>query len=212
MSPSPLSSAIRKETERAVGAPARETHYSVLGLVDGAEAAEIRRAFRRLALRHHPDRAGEGSTELFQRIALAYEVLSDPIARSAYDARLEGRRRAVATGDPAELADVISRLAGPLETLIARAAARRCADGVVELLLNRAEAARGGTAAIGVPVRVPCPTCGGCAQVGTIWCTLCEDVTACIAIPPAVTEGATFTVRVDPHEATPPLRVRVRLP
>src|SRR5215471_20544230 len=114
----------------------QETHYAVLGLAAGAGPAEIRRAFRRLALRHHPDRAGQASTELFQRIAVAYQVLSNPVARSAYDAHLESERRAATARTPhtawspgTDLGDLVVRLAGPLETLIARGAARHGDDG-----------------------------------------------------------------------------------
>lgn len=62
--------------------------YVVLGLEPGASAAEIKRAYRRLARRYHPginpgDRAAEA---LFQRIAEAYETLSDPDRRQRYDA------------------------------------------------------------------------------------------------------------------------------
>jgi hypothetical protein len=38
-----------------------------------------------------------------------------------------------------------------------------------------------------------------------------EEVTACIVLPALVTDGATFTVHLDPLDAVPPLRVRVRL-
>src|SRR6188474_1449112 len=63
-------------------------YYSVLGLQPGASDAEIRRAYRRLARRHHPginpgDREAE---ELFQRISEAYETLVDPQRRRQYDA------------------------------------------------------------------------------------------------------------------------------
>ncbi len=62
--------------------------YAVLGLQPGSSAAEIKRAYRRLARRHHPginpgDRAAEA---LFQRISEAYETLADPMRRQRYDA------------------------------------------------------------------------------------------------------------------------------
>jgi molecular chaperone DnaJ len=60
-------------------------HYALLGVGRAAGPAELRRAFRTLALRHHPDRAGVASTEIFQRIAEAYAVLSDPMRRARYD-------------------------------------------------------------------------------------------------------------------------------
>ena len=63
-------------------------HYEVLGVTMSASAAAIRSAYRRLALALHPDRAGEESKEAFQKIALAYEVLSDRARRARYDDRL----------------------------------------------------------------------------------------------------------------------------
>ena len=59
--------------------------YALLGVGRAAGPAELRRAFRTLALRHHPDRAGVASTEVFQRISEAYAVLSDPQQRARYD-------------------------------------------------------------------------------------------------------------------------------
>jgi len=58
-------------------------YYSILGVSRGASEAEIKRAYRRLASQHHPDKGG--STEQFQVIEEAYRVLSDPAARKEYD-------------------------------------------------------------------------------------------------------------------------------
>lgn len=67
----------------------RRDYYVVLG-VERAERAEgIRRAFHELALRYHPDRAGEGATALFQELVEAYRVLSDARTRAAYDRALK---------------------------------------------------------------------------------------------------------------------------
>ncbi len=62
----------------------RMSHYEVLGVSKGADANEIRKAYRRLALEHHPDKGGD--PEQFKRIQKAYEVLSDETRRSLYDA------------------------------------------------------------------------------------------------------------------------------
>ena len=62
------------------------THYEVLGLPEGAPAAEVRRAYRRLAKAAHPDVAGDGAR--FRMITQAYDVLSDPDRRAAYDRAL----------------------------------------------------------------------------------------------------------------------------
>lgn len=71
-----------------------EDYYALLGVAPEATAHEVRRAFRRLALEFHPDRAGPDSTTVFQRITEAYEVLIDPRRRSAYDGQIyrDGRR------------------------------------------------------------------------------------------------------------------------
>ena len=60
--------------------------YETLGVSPSATTAELRRAYRRLALEHHPDRAGPASASRFAQIAEAYRLLSDPTARTAYDA------------------------------------------------------------------------------------------------------------------------------
>src|ERR1051325_1358283 len=62
--------------------------YVVLGLQHGATEGDIRRAYRRLARRYHPDiNPGDGAAEArFRQIVLAYETLIDPDRRSRYDA------------------------------------------------------------------------------------------------------------------------------
>ena len=67
---------------------AKRDYYEVLGVAKGASADEIKQAFRRLALKHHPDRNPSNKKEAeekFKEISEAYEVLSDPQKRSAYD-------------------------------------------------------------------------------------------------------------------------------
>ena len=67
----------------------KRDYYEVLGLNKGASQAEIKKAYRRLALRHHPDRVSadkkQEAEEAFKEVSEAYEVLSDSKKRSAYD-------------------------------------------------------------------------------------------------------------------------------
>ena len=58
-------------------------HYATLGVAKTATAEEIKRAFRKLASQHHPDKGGD--TARFQEIQAAYDVLGDEAKRSAYD-------------------------------------------------------------------------------------------------------------------------------
>jgi curved DNA-binding protein len=61
-------------------------YYEVMGLAKGASADEIKRAYRRLARKYHPDVSKEADAEeRFKELGEAYEVLKDPEKREAYD-------------------------------------------------------------------------------------------------------------------------------
>lgn len=64
-------------------------YYAVLGVPSAVDAEELKRAYRKQALRHHPDRnPGDiQSEDLFKKIAEAFEVLKNPAKRAAYDLR-----------------------------------------------------------------------------------------------------------------------------
>jgi len=67
----------------------RESYYEVLGVDPYASQREVKAAFRRLSLRVHPDHGG--SAEQFVLIQQAYDTLSDPLRRAAYDRALRHR-------------------------------------------------------------------------------------------------------------------------
>lgn len=69
-----------------------DNYYELLGVSRGASAAEIKKAYRQLAKRYHPD-TNQGSPEAarrFKQIHEAYEALRDEASRQAYDAKLKG--------------------------------------------------------------------------------------------------------------------------
>ena len=73
------------------------SHYETLGLRPTATEGEVKAAYRRIALRHHPDRNPDPtSTRLFMEATSAYEVLADVEARRRYDEGLQGEARRAA--------------------------------------------------------------------------------------------------------------------
>jgi curved DNA-binding protein CbpA len=68
------------------------SYYVILGVPQNADEATIRHAFRALARRHHPDAGAGSNPERFRQIVNAYETLSDPVRRQAYDRSLADSR------------------------------------------------------------------------------------------------------------------------
>ncbi|KAL4961160.1 DnaJ domain protein [Aspergillus stella-maris] len=80
----------KKDTPDIPAEPPAETDlYAVLGVAEDATPEQIKSAYRKLALRHHPDKATpenkDAANEQFQKIAFAYAILSDPKRRSRFD-------------------------------------------------------------------------------------------------------------------------------
>jgi DnaJ-class molecular chaperone len=203
-----------------VATDSQPDYYALLGVQPEIGLAELRRVWRRLARRWHPDYAGHAATATFQNISAAYEVLSDPVARAAYDRRRgipPGRSSNSPTGTaPRRKAPGVAlrRLCGPLNSLVACGVARRIGDDVIEIFPNVQEAGSGGMVTISLRVRARCPACAGGRLASCNRCansrTVEELFSAWFALPPGVTDGAILTPSaVLPGMASLTFRVRL---
>lgn len=203
----------------------RDDYYELLGVADGADDEQIRQAWKRLAARWHPDRAGPDATFIFQRLSIAYAVLSDPVARAAYD-RKRGTAKPPPPPEPAPPPPpatverkrapgvLIRRLSSPLYVLLACGIAREAEDGVIELHVDDEEAAEGGMVTISMRVPVQCPACSPASREA---CATCNDsrtvedlFSAWLAIPPEVEDGTVLHPSVLRRDMLGPVVFRVR--
>jgi molecular chaperone DnaJ len=167
---------------------AKRDYYEVLGVSRTASADEIKKAYRRLAMKHHPDRnKGDTSAEgKFKEAKESYEVLSDTEKRATYDrfghdglssARGGGARGYGAEGFSDIFGDVFGDIFGGGRQRGAQVF--RGADLGYELRLDLEDAVSGDSVTIDVPTQVACETCDGSgAKKGTdpVTCSTCGGV------------------------------------
>ncbi len=157
---------------------AKRDYYEVLGVSKSASADEIKKAYRRLAMKYHPDRnKGDGASGgKFKEAKEAYEVLRDSDRRAAYDRfgheGLRGAGMGGAGGFSAEgFSDIFGDVFGDIFGGGGRRSGRqvfRGADLGYELRLDLETAVHGDTVTIDVPSQVTCESCDGSgAKKGT---------------------------------------------
>lgn len=180
--------------------------YEILGVDEDAEPADVRRAYRRLARRHHPDlNPGDPeATRRFRVICRAFLVLSRPSRRAVYDSG----------GTPVVTPTEVERqLESPFETVSSRRAADVAAelfghgepreegireqDATTELTLALAEAVRGAAVDVSLQRESPCEDCDGSGETeGGEPCPRCSGRGVLVAlerlrvrVPPGTEDG-----------------------
>jgi molecular chaperone DnaJ len=167
--------------------------YDVLGVARDADEGDIKKAYRKLAMEHHPDRnnGDKASEEKFKEITEAYEVLRDPDKRAAYDrfgmagVRGGGPGPGTMHFDLSEALSVFMRDFGGLGGFDAffgggqrtQRERHRGQDLKVALKLTLAEVATGAQKSVRVRTLDRCPVCGGSgAKAGThaVTCGTCQ--------------------------------------
>ncbi len=144
----------------------KRDYYEVLGVSHNASDDELKKSFRRLAMKYHPDRNPDdsGAEDNFKEAKEAYDVLSDPRKRAAYDqfghAGVDGAGGGGGFGG-AGFRDVFDEVFGDIFGGRGGQRVYRGADLRFELELSLEEAVFGTTARIEVPAARTCATCDG---------------------------------------------------
>jgi molecular chaperone DnaJ len=168
-------------------------YYRILGVARDASAAAIKRAYRRLAQKLHPDAPpGAGASE-FQDLQAAYETLADADRRRRYDESLATQEGFSSLA--------WSFVRSPSLGDLRRPVLPGSLSG--EILLTAREARAGGVLPVDVPIEAACgdcdrtggylfdcPSCGGEGKVE-------RRLPVPVRIPPGVRDGTTFQVRID---------------
>ncbi len=153
-------------------------YYEALGVPKGADAAAVKAAFRKLAMKHHPDQnpGCKVSEATFKEIAEAYSVLSDPEKRAQYDRFGKAAFQNGAGGGPGgftDFSDLFNEIfGGGFEDVFARGgrgarnSAQRGSDLRYDVEITLDQAFRGMEREILVPRAMACEPCGGTGSEG----------------------------------------------
>tara|TARA_R110002072_G_C7976868_1_gene535600 strand:- start:11042 stop:12178 length:1137 start_codon:yes stop_codon:yes gene_type:complete len=168
---------------------AKRDYYEILGVENSVDAKEIKKAYRRLAMKYHPDRNPDDARaeDKFKEATEAYEVLSDEQKRAAYDrhghAGVDQNGGAGGFSGGGNFSDIFGDVFGDIfgggGGGGGRSRSARGADLRYTLDLDLEDAVKGTSVKIRVPSHVSCKPCGGSgASKGSRPenCTMCQGV------------------------------------
>ncbi len=156
----------------------KRDYYEVLGVSKDASERDIKKAYKRLAMKYHPDRTkgDKALEEKFKEVQEAYEILTDDNKRAAYDqyghAGVDPNRGGAGFGGGADFGDIFGDVFGDIfgggRGRGGQSRARRGADLRYNLELSLEEAVKGKDVEIRVPTLQSCDECDGSgAKKGT---------------------------------------------
>ena len=161
-------------------------YYDLLGITKDASEADIKKAYRKMAMELHPDRnRSDDAEERFKEVTEAYEVLKDPDKRARYDrygkAGLGGNSGSQGYGgfhhvDLSEALNIFMRDFGGFEGMFGqgqRSEARRGQDIRVSVKISLAEVATGAKRTIKLKTLDRCDTCEGTSSSSWTMTTSC---------------------------------------
>lgn len=147
-------------------------YYEVLGVARDASEEQIKKAYRKMAMKVHPDVAQTADAhEQFKKISEAYETLKDPRKRDLYDRGVDPNQMGGFGGQGGfgggfssggfDFTNLVDAMFGAQGSRGPRSRVQRGQDALVRLQLDLAEAAFGITKAVRVDTAVICPVCTG---------------------------------------------------
>jgi molecular chaperone DnaJ len=151
-------------------------YYEILGVSKDASAEDVKKAYRKLALKHHPDRnpGDKAAEEKFKKISEAYAVLSDPEKRTAYDTRGQAGVRDMGFEGFADISDIFSQFGDIFGDFFGQryyTSETRAVPGAdlrTNVSVSFLDAALGAQKELRFQKRTTCPTCSGTrARPGT---------------------------------------------
>ncbi len=166
---------------------AKQDFYELLGVQRGASAEDIKKAYRKLAMQHHPDKnPGDKAAEhRFKELSEAYDILKDDQKRAAYDrfghAAFEGGNGRAGPGDfgfgAGGFADIFDEMFGEFVGGQRGQAQGRGSDLRYNLEISLEDAFKGKQTSVRVPSLAQCDTCHGSgAEAGSkpVTCPTCK--------------------------------------